>query len=409
MMERRPAFVATLALVVASSFVSYYAGAAGVFPKLSAHLPLMGVPRSEGTASGQGLDVRQIQRVQRYIQSQFVEPVTDEKLTQGALKGMVEATGDKYSAYFPPKEYKSFLEHFESSFSGIGVRVETNAKNGLVTVVAPIKGSPGEQAGLRAGDAILTVEGKDITKMPMDQAVNLIKGPKGTKVTLTVKREGVAEPLKFVITRAVIAQPSIEFLMVDKAAGVGYIQLMEFNKDIGARTRAAITELKAQGMTRLILDLRQNPGGLLDEAVNVSSLFVPAKSPVVHIVYRNGREETKESKAKENWQTPLVVLVDGGSASASEIVAGAIKDLKVGTLIGAKTFGKGSVQSFFDLESGEQGGVKLTTAKYLTAGRNSIHEKGIEPDITVENAQKVLPRDAGDDQLAAAIRFLKSK
>ncbi len=405
MMERRPTMLATVALVFVTSLFSFYAGAAGLVPRLAQVLPGAQAPQQEQGKPSNGLTTTQLQQVQEFIQRRFVDQVDPQKLQQGALKGMVEATGDKYSSYFPPKEYAQYLEHFQSSFFGIGVYVETSAKTGLVTVVSPIKGSPGEKAGLKAGDAVLSVDGKDITKMPLEQAIQLIKGPAGTKVKLSVKRDGVTDPLAFEITRAKIEFPTVEQRMIEP--GVGYIQLKEFNEEVGSRVSKAIAELKAQGMTRLILDLRQNPGGLLDEAINVSSLFVPANQPVVHIVSRGGQKETHVSKSKTPWNMPLVLLVDGYSASASEIVAGAIKDTKIGVLMGTKTFGKGSVQSFYDLPD-NNGGVKLTTAKYLTAGGNSIHEKGIEPDVVVENTNKVLPGEAGDVQLQEAVKHIKT-
>jgi len=409
--ERRQALIITVALVFLSSALSYYAGAANLLPRLSQRLSISGAasaPKasdSGSTASGK-LDYNKLDQLQQYIQSQYVDPISTDKLLEGALKGMVEATGDKYSAYMSPTEYKNFRQHLDSTFTGIGVTVETSPKTGYVTVVAPIKNSPGEKAGLKTGDAIIQVDGKDITKLTLDEAVNLIKGPSGTKVKLTVLREGVQEPLTFTITRAKIDMPTIEWSM--KEDGIGYVKLYEFNDQLGDRLSKAIADLKSKGMTRLILDLRGNPGGLLTEAVNVASQFLPPGAPVVHIVDRKGEKETFTSKAKSPFNMPLVVLVDGGSASASEIVSGAIKDLKAGVLMGTKTFGKGTVQTFFDMTtaSGEKAGLKLTTARYLTAGGNSIHEKGIMPDVVVEQ-----PKDApagSDLQLDKAIAYIKT-
>lgn len=405
MQERRSSLITTVALVFVTSALSFYAGAAGLLPGISRFVPQLTEPR-EAAPPAAGIDVTQLQRVQQYIQQQYVEEVPTEKLVEGMLKGMVEATGDKYSAYFPPKQFKAYLEHFESSFSGVGVRVETSPKTGLITVVAPIKGSPGEQAGLRAGDAIIGVDGRDVSKMALDEAVMLIKGRAGTQVRLKIRREGENDSLEFSITRAVIEVPGMESKMIDQASGIGYIRITEFKKQVTGQVSEAIQSLRKQGMNRLILDLRQNPGGLLDEAIGISSLFLPPKEPVVHIVARGEKKETYTSRAKNQWGLPLVVLVDGGSASASEIVAGAVKDTRVGILLGEKTFGKGSVQSFYDLKDG--GGVKLTTAKYLTAGENSIHEKGIEPNIVVTRPKEILPNDNGDTQLAEAIKQIKT-
>ncbi len=404
MNERRQTLIITVALVFICSALSFYAGASGLLPQVSQRLGIVKSGAPAKLTAKPGVDLTQIERVQQYIQNQALETVPARKLTEGALKGMVEATGDKYSAYFSPEAWASFQQHFEPSFTGIGVHVETNAKTGLVTVVSPIKGSPGEQAGLKAGDAILSVDDKDITRMPLDQAVVLIKGPVGSKVRLTVRREGVSGDIRFSITRAIIDQPTVESKMLEP--GVGYIYVTEFNKQVTERVTKAIADLRGQDMTRLILDLRGNPGGLLDEAVGMASLFAPPKEPVLTVVYRNGEKQVYRSRARARWDLPLVVLVDGGSASASEILAGAIKDLKLGTLMGVKTFGKGTVQSMYDLPNKD--GIKLTTAKYLTAVGNSIHEKGIEPDVMVQNPQKVLPGEAGDVQLSEAQKYIKS-
>lgn len=407
MTDRGRAFVATLALVFASSVFSFYAGAADLFPRISEGL--VGL-KARGGAPAQPLgpaDLAKLKEVQQFVKEHFVDQVTDDQLLAGALKGMVQATNDKYSSYMTAEEYARFLDHLKESFSGIGVRVEMSPKTNLVTVVQPLKGTPGERAGLRAGDAIIEVDGKDVTQATLDEAVQMIRGRTGTKVRLRVKREGVDKPLEFTIQRATIQLSNLEYRMVDAEAGIGYIQLLEFNTNIGKRVRDAIGDLKRQGMSRgLILDLRQNPGGLLHEAVDVAAVFVKDGDPVVHIVSRGGGKDTLKAEGKGPLGLKLVVLVDQGSASASEIVAGAIKDLRYGTLIGQKTFGKGSVQSFFDLEGG--GGLRLTTARYLTAGGHMIHGKGIDPDILVEMTDRtVMPGDPGDVQLARAIAVLK--
>jgi carboxyl-terminal processing protease len=403
MMERRKALALTVVLVFLSSIASFYAGAKGLVPQVSR---LLAVPGAPAPSAAGGLDTARLQKAMGFIQSDFVDPITADKLTEGAIKGMVEATGDKYSVYFNPDEYKKFWDHLAASFSGIGVTVERSPKTGLITVVKPVKGSPGEKAGLKPGDQILAVDAKDVTDMTLDEAVQLIRGPKGTPVKLSVRREGEAQSLEFTVTRAEIAMPRVEAKIVDQASGTGYIQLTEFSDKVTEHVQQAITDLKSQGMQRLILDLRQDPGGILDEAVGVSSLFLPPKAPVVYIVYRNKEKETHLSRAKEAFNLPLVVLVDEMSASASEIVAGAVKDTKSGVLMGMKTFGKGSVQSFFPMPDGA--GIKLTVAKYLTAGGNSIHEKGIDPDIVVKNPEKVLPGDPGDVQLQEAIKYIKT-
>jgi len=413
MEDRRENRLGTLVIVLIVGAVSYVAGAMGLVPWVNAKVtppPVQSVqppPAEEpaGGAASTGLDVKRLEEVMRAIQEQYVDPVAPETLNLGALKGMVGALGDRYSTYFTADEYDRFVEHFEG-FTGIGVTVEISQKTGLVTVVAPIKGSPGEKAGLRAGDAIIAVDGKDTTNMDLNAVVALIKGPKGTRVKLTVQREGAPRPLEFTITRDVITMPVLDFRMLDQASGIGYVQLYEFNKGAAAQLKDAIGQLRTEGMKGLILDLRQNPGGLLTEVVDVAALLLPPQEPVVHVIERGKEKRTLRTSGERAWDGPLLVLVDGGSASASEILAGAVKDLKVGTLLGTTTFGKGSVQSFWELSDGS--GIKLTTAKYLTAGEKAINGVGIDPDIVVENPNKVLPGDPGDPQLEAAVREMKS-
>lgn len=390
----------TATLLLFTAVASYWLGSSGAISLKPGGAPTATLSRTE---------TQQMQEVLSYVQKNFVEPIDEAMLMEGALRGIVAATQDKYSTYFNQGEYRSFVQKLQSSFTGIGVHVDFDQKRGLVTVVAPIKGSPGDKAGLHSGDAITEVDGKSVSGKSLDEVVSLIRGPKGTEVKLTVMREGSIDPLHFAITRQTIEQPSLDFKMLDQQEGIGYIQLREFTQEIGARTKKAIEELQVQGMKRLVIDLRNNPGGLLDEAVNVSSLFVPANQPVVHTVARDGVKKTNVSRAPASgpYTFPLVVLVDGGSASAAEIFAGAIKDLNLGTLVGEKSFGKGSVQSFFQLPDGA-GGVKLTTAKYLTAGENSINGVGIEPHVTVKNEPRVMPGDPNDKQLAEALKILRA-
>jgi carboxyl-terminal processing protease len=404
MMDRRRALTLMVVLVFVSSALGFYVGTAGLAPRLSALITTKSTAENQVASTPGGVDFKKIQLIQQYINDKFFFPTSGDKLTEGALKGMVQATNDKYSEYFNPKEYQDFQDQFKPTFGGIGVHVELSTKTNLVTVVAPIKGSPGEKAGILAGDSIVAVDDKDVRGMKLDAAVSLIRGPKGTTVKLSVQREGVDEPLTFTITRADIENETTESKMA--APGIGYIHILQFNEDVSKRVASDMATLKSQGMNRLILDLRMNPGGLLDEAVNVSSLFLPAKQPVVFIESKGQPKETLLSKGKEKFAMPLVVLVDENSASASEIVAGALKDTKTGVLMGKKTFGKGIVQTFYTLADGS--GIKLTTARYLTAGGNAIHEVGIQPDVEVEQPQKVYPGDPNDVQLQKAIDYIKT-
>ncbi len=367
--------------------------------------PRPGAP--DGAA--QGLDLDKLKLIYGELKANYVdaEKLDDRKLLDGAIDGMVKVLDDPYTVYMDRDKYQSLMSHFEEKFSGIGVRVEMD-KDGHVTVVAPIKGTPGERAGLVAGDVIVSVDDRDVSGLSLDEVVKLIRGPKGTTVKLTVARSGSQETLVFSIVRADITQPTVEARMLEP--GIGYVRIMEFNERVGEHVRDQVKQLQKQGMRGLVLDLRQDPGGLLSEAVNVAKLFVP-RGPIVSVVSRTGKKQTYESDSR-GFNLPLVVLVDGFSASASEIVAGAIQDRATGVLIGSKTFGKGSVQSLVTLPDG--GGLKLTTAKYLTPSGRSINGVGITPDVTVEppGAKDAHPVDLdapGNPQLQKAVEVLKAK
>ncbi len=408
--DRRRLLTGALVLVMITALVTF-----GVTAMVYSHPGFLGlrVPRvhdlipSPGGAGGYaGLD--KVRAVMDELRKSYVdaEKTKEEVLVNGAIEGMVKSLDDPYSVYLDTKKFKDLMSHFSESFSGIGVRVES--KDGFVTVVAPIKGTPGEKAGLVAGDKIVEVDGKDVGGMALDEAVRLIRGPKGTQVRLKIIREGQAQPLLFTIIRADIAVPNIESKMIEP--GVGYIRLIEFNEKAGQRVRAEVNNLRKQGMKGLIFDLRQDPGGLLSEAVSVAEVFVPA-GPVVHVVSREGDKKTYESNSR-GFNLPLVVLIDGFSASASEIVAGAVQDRAAGTLVGTKTFGKGSVQNLITLKDGA--GLKLTTAKYLTPNGRSIHGSGIVPDVVIEMPKGGKPHgvaldDPNNSQLIKAIEVIKSK
>lgn len=334
-------------------------------------------------------------RALQIVKARYVEPVDTETLVAGAVKGMVSSLGDPHSIYMDAKMYKDFMVETEGSFGGVGMVL--GVKDKILTVVSPIEGTPSDKAGIKSGDQILKIDGKDTKDMALDEAVNKIRGPEGTTVTLAIRHEN--EPAKEVaLTRSNIQIKTVAGKMLpDK---IGYIRISMFNENTGSDFNQKYKELEAEGMKGIILDLRDNPGGLLDESVKVASKFVP-KGPVVSVVTRDGHRETHSSNL-EAVKYPVAVLVNGGSASASEIVSGAIQDTASGTLIGTKTYGKGSVQTVLRLDGGA---IKLTIAKYLTPNDRSINGIGIEPDIKVE-----MPKDMTKDvQLDKAIDFVKEK
>jgi carboxyl-terminal processing protease len=330
------------------------------------------------------------------VRNQFVEDIPVEKLREGAIKGVIDALNDPYSRYFSKKEYKSLNEETNGHFFGVGL--ELGLKDSKLVVVSPIEDTPAYKAGIKSGDQIIYIDKKSTKKMPIEKAVSLIRGKKGTTVVLTISREGNDKPVKFSLVRDEIKVPNVTSKM--KESGIGYIRIHMFSKGTGSDLRKSLEKLKGEGAKGIIVDLRNNPGGLLDESVDVASNFVPSGT-IVSIKGRDGGSEVFDSKGNA-FEFPLVVLVNKGSASASEIVAGAIQDTKRGVLVGEKTFGKGSVQSVITLSDGS--GVTITNAKYFTPSGRSIHKIGITPDVVVHLDEKNKKEDV---QLNRAIEILK--
>jgi carboxyl-terminal processing protease len=343
-------------------------------------------------------DTLKLFRVMQLVKAKYVGDVDTDKLLTGAVKGTVNALGDPYSLYLDPKMYKDMMIMTKGTFGGVGLVL--GMKDNVITVVAPIEGTPGEKAGIVSGDQIAKINGQDTKDMALDEAVNQIRGKEGTQVTLTILHPG-QEAKEYVLERATIPIKTIGGKMLEN--NIGYIRIAMFNLHTGDDFAQKMEELASQGMTAVILDLRSNPGGLLDESVKVAGHFVP-QGPVVSVITRDGTKETHYSGLSAS-KYPLVVLVDGGSASASEIVAGAVQDTGAGTLIGTKTFGKGSVQNIMSL--GDASAVKLTIAKYYTPKGRSIHGTGIEPDIKVEMPD--FKQTGKDLQLEKALEVLKEK
>lgn len=335
-------------------------------------------------------------RALQIVKSRYVEEVPTDTLMTGAIKGMVASLGDPHSVYMDAKMFKEFMIETEGSFGGVGIVV--GVKDKALTVVSPIEGTPGDKAGIKSGDRILKIDGQDTKDMALDEAVNKIRGPEGSQVTLNISRANEA-PKDYTMTRSNIQIKTVSGKMMP--GDIGYIRISMFNENTSNDFIRKYQEFEKSGMKGLILDLRDNPGGLLDESVKVADKLVP-KGPIVSVVTRDGRRET-HSSTLEAVKYPLVVLVNGGSASASEIVSGAVQDTNAGTLVGTKTYGKGSVQTLMRLGNDA---VKLTIAKYLTPADRSINGVGIEPDVKVE----VTDRESGKDvQLDKAIEIIKSK
>jgi len=318
----------------------------------------------------------------------------------GAIEGLASSYGDPYTLYFPPKEAKAFAESISGSFAGVGMEIDV--KNGILTVVAPLRGTPAEAAGIKAGDQIITIDGKSTDGLSVDKAVSQIRGPIGTAVEFTIIRDGKAIEIK--IIRDTIQVPETEDGL-DEASSVYHIALYQFTASSADLFNQAFTRFKNSGSRRLVIDLRGNPGGYLDSAVNIASHFLPKGTTVVTEDFDNKEENQVHTSLGYNDTpegTKIVVLIDGGSASASEIFAGALQDEKVATIIGTKSFGKGSVQTLIDLGAGS---LKVTVARWITPAGKWIMGNGVTPDITVQFTQADATAKK-DPQMARAVKFL---
>ena len=333
-------------------------------------------------------------RTMKLLKRNYNGEVDNHQLFDGALKGMVESVGDPYTVYLNKKDFQQLSEMTVGSFGGIGI-VFGKRGNDYV-VISALEDNPGAKAGIKSGDIITAIDDKSTREMNMEQVANKIRGKYGTTVTLELKdKEGKLRKVN--VVRAEIKNPSVAGQMLANTK-IGYIRIAIFNENTGDDFAKKYAELEKQGMQALVLDLRENPGGILDAGVDVAKMLVP-KGPIVSVIDKNGNK-FEETSSLEKVKYPLAVLVDHGSASAAEIVAGAIKDTKSGKLFGVKTFGKGSVQSVYRLDNNTA--VKITVAKYYTPSGVSIHNVGIEPDVKVE-----LPDDATVDvQLKAAEDYL---
>ncbi len=335
------------------------------------------------------LDSKLFDSILSRIKEDYVEEVTDEKLLEGALNGMLSAL-DPHSAYLDPKAYKELMEQNKGEYGGLGM--EVTMENGLVKIISPIDDTPAKKAGLEAGDLIVAIDKKPISGMTLLEAVDLLRGKPGTKVRLHIKREG-KDVFEKTLTRAIIQVKAVKWHV---EGNIGYIRIATFNDEkTVSLVKEAVASLKKQlgkKLEGLVLDVRNDPGGLLDAAIGVSDLFLAKGQEIVSTKGRNSQMDShiyaESSDIAEGL--PIVVLVNGGSASASEILAGALQDNHRAIVAGTKSFGKGSVQVVLPLTNG--GALKLTTARYYTPSGRSIQAKGIEPDIVIDQVQTKLEK-----------------
>lgn len=332
------------------------------------------------------------------LERNYVGPTGRPALLAGAIQGVVEELDDPYSVYFEPAVLAGAAQEQGGGCGGVGILV-TVRQGKLVIAEAPVPGSPAAEAELAAGDVIEAINGKKVSSLTFETAVELLHGPEGSRVVLTVARAGAGRAWDVTLTRARVELPTVRCRLLGDYPGVGYIRLTMFTETSGQELKEGLARLRRRGVGYLVLDLRGNPGGCLPAAVEVAEVFVPRGKPVLHIKERGKARFTITSRGSPYLDLPLAVLVDKGSASGAEIVAGAIQDAGSGVVVGQRTAGKGSVQTLFRLQNG--GGLKLSTARYFLPSGRSLEGRGLVPDVPVEQGAEGV-----DDQLLAALRKL---
>lgn len=395
----------TLVAVLVIGFVGGMAVGANGGQKVLANVPLLG--DSLDATPDAKLNFSDFWKVYNVLQTRFVQthssttPVTPQSEVYGAIQGLVASFGDPYTVFFPPEQAKEFNDTIAGNFSGVGMEIGVNNQN-ILTVIAPLKGTPAEKAGIKSGDLILAIDSKSTEGMSTDEAVKLIRGPKGSSVVFTINRDGDTKQIK--VVRDTIQVPTIDN-KYDAKTGVYTIALYEFTANSADLFDGAFKQFQQTGSRKLVIDLRGNPGGYLDAAVAMASHFLPQGATVVTEDYE-GHQQNIVHKSSGSGGLPagtkIVILIDQGSASASEIFSGALQDNKKATLIGTRSFGKGSVQELINIGDAS---LKVTVARWLTPSGRSISNGGLTPDIKVETTQDDL--SAGKDpQMARAVQFL---
>lgn len=388
----------TVAIVLATNILTYYGTR-----RISLVLP-------GGTTIGaqQFTDASKFQKmfeVRNLLNRLYDGKIDDNALVEGAIKGMTAALNDPYTVFMNQKEYEAFSSQTEGAYSGVGIQIEVKENN--IVVVSTFEDSPAKKAGIIPGDIIEKVNGTDVTGKEYDKAVTMMKGKEGTNVDITVLRNS-KDTHTYTVKRSKITIDTVSGEMLSN--NIAYIKLSMFDENTGKNFDSKLKELKDKGAKGLVLDLRQNPGGLLTTCVDVVSNFIPKGKTVVSTVDKNGNKDVRESKGGLAVGMPLVVLTDGLTASASEIVSGAVRDYKIGTLVGEKTFGKGVVQTVVD--TGDGTALKVTMAKYYTPNGENIHKIGIQPDVKVEYPEDLLKKPysrSSDPQFSKALELIKEK
>ena len=355
--------------------------------------------------TGSGVEAK-LEEIQALMETYYLEEIDTEQVEDYLYKGAVAGLGDIYAAYYTEEEYQSLIDSTNGSYYGIGVEISQNMSTGIITISRIFEGSPAEEAGLLPGDVLYKIAGQEVTGEDLNKVVSLIKGEEYTTVSVEVARDGQSGYLEFEVERRTIEVPTVESEMLED--NIGYIAITSFDDVTTEQFMTALDTLESQGMEALIVDLRNNGGGLVSSVCAILDRLLP-EGLIVYTEDKYGNREEEFSDAENYFDKPMAVLVNGNSASASEIFAGAIKDYGIGTLVGTTTYGKGIVQKIYPLSDGTA--VKLTVSKYYTPNGNNIHGTGIEPDVTVELDEELMyevevPKEE-DNQLQAAIEALQ--
>ena len=361
--------------------------------------------KSEDNSSLSGLEAT-LASFRSVLEEKYMGEIDDEALIEGAIKGYVSALGDPYTTYYTKEEMDELMEETTGNYVGIGIYMTLDLENNAIYVVKPMEGSPAEEAGIQAGDLIIKVDGKEYSGEELDQASNAIKGEEGTTVKLEILRDGETKELE-VERRKIVVSHIVE----KKFDNVGYLLIEDFDGGCAKEFEEKYKELESQGIDRLIIDLRNNGGGVVDEAVSIADMLLDKDDTILITKDKKGNEEITKSEHNPTITMPVVVLTNGYSASASEILVGALQDNERATIVGTKTYGKGVIQEVDRLNDGS--GLKITIEEYYTPNKNEINKVGIEPDEEIDLSDEVKEQgtytDDEDNQLQKAIEIIKEK
>ena len=391
----------TVMLIIVVSLITFILTTVVMYNKFSS------LSDKNTVASGNAKLNSKINSIKKVLERDYLGEIDEEELVEGAIKGYVDGLDDEYTEYFTKEEMEEFKTETEGNYVGIGIYMMQNTKDNNIVVLAPIKGSPAEAAGIKSGDIIKKVDGKEYTDEDFDIISTYIKGKEGTKVNIEIQRGN--ETLTFDIERKNIELYPMESEVLEN--NVGYINVQSFDDRCAKDFKENYDELRKKNITSLIIDLRNNGGGIVDEALEMLDYILEKDSTMLITIDKNGKEEIEKAKKNPSIDLPIVVLVNENTASASEIFASALKENNKATIVGRKTYGKGVIQELLTLSDGS--GIKITTEEYYTPNKNKINKEGITPDIEVE-----LPEDSGneysverkdDTQLKKAVEVLKEK